>query len=349
MPFMVIYTHVGRQRRATSRPTPSTRPPSSSSASATRRASRRSASTGWRRSASPSVRTTRWSSGCPSGRRADAADRSVGQVRAAPRCRRRASGASTPPDAPSRGATRMPRRRPSAPSRPPPAADDGDGRRQRPSGPLRSLTRVAGHPSAWSSSAASASAHSPSDRGRRHAQRGEQQREQRTPERSRTHHGSSVLLDDLAHLHACRLPPRLESRPSGDHAVRRCYRRPPTASCAAPAPAGGRAGAGADAGSSLVVVVVLLGFAVLGASLVPVPYVTLRPGSTRPVTEQVLVEGAPSYPPDESIAYTTVSVGHDDAARGAGRVARRRRRRAAGGGGARWPHRKRRTAGTTRS
>ena len=52
-----------------------------------------------------------------------------------------------------------------------------------------------------------------------------------------------------------------------------------------------------------------LGIAVLGASLVPVPYVTLRPGSTRPVTEQVLVEGAQSYPPEESIAYTTVSIG----------------------------------------
>ncbi|MET0903697.1 MAG: S16 family serine protease [Acidimicrobiales bacterium] len=52
-----------------------------------------------------------------------------------------------------------------------------------------------------------------------------------------------------------------------------------------------------------------LGLAVLGASLVPVPYVTLRPGSTRPVTEQVRVEGTRSYPPDESIAYTTVSIG----------------------------------------
>ena len=49
--------------------------------------------------------------------------------------------------------------------------------------------------------------------------------------------------------------------------------------------------------------------AVIGAAVVPVPYVALRPGSVRPVTEQVLVEGAPSYPPGESIAYTTVSVG----------------------------------------
>jgi PDZ domain-containing protein len=48
---------------------------------------------------------------------------------------------------------------------------------------------------------------------------------------------------------------------------------------------------------------------VIGAALLPVPYVALRPGSTRPVTEQVLVEGTPSFPPEESIAYTTVSVG----------------------------------------
>jgi PDZ domain-containing protein len=58
-----------------------------------------------------------------------------------------------------------------------------------------------------------------------------------------------------------------------------------------------------------VVVLFLLGLSVLGASLVPVPYVTLRPGQARPVTDQVLVEGAPSYPPEESIAYTTVSIG----------------------------------------
>jgi PDZ domain-containing protein len=58
-----------------------------------------------------------------------------------------------------------------------------------------------------------------------------------------------------------------------------------------------------------VVVAGLLAFAALGASLVPVPYVAIRPGSTRPVSEQVLVEGAPSYPPKESIAYTTVSIG----------------------------------------
>lgn len=53
----------------------------------------------------------------------------------------------------------------------------------------------------------------------------------------------------------------------------------------------------------------LLCSVVAGAAVLPVPYVALRPGSTRPVTEQVLVEGVPSFPPEHSIAYTTVRVG----------------------------------------
>jgi PDZ domain-containing protein len=53
----------------------------------------------------------------------------------------------------------------------------------------------------------------------------------------------------------------------------------------------------------------LLTAIVVVAAVLPVPYIALRPGSARPVTEQVLVEGAPSYPPEESIAYTTVHVG----------------------------------------
>jgi PDZ domain-containing protein len=57
------------------------------------------------------------------------------------------------------------------------------------------------------------------------------------------------------------------------------------------------------------VAAVLLVSTVVGAAVLPVPYVALRPGSTRPVTEQVLVEGVPSYPPEESIAYTTVNIG----------------------------------------
>jgi Lon-like protease len=54
---------------------------------------------------------------------------------------------------------------------------------------------------------------------------------------------------------------------------------------------------------------VLLVGSVVGAALLPVPYVTLQPGSVRPVTKQVLVEGAPSYQPEASIAFTTVSIG----------------------------------------
>jgi len=54
---------------------------------------------------------------------------------------------------------------------------------------------------------------------------------------------------------------------------------------------------------------VLLTSTVVGSAVLPVPYVALRPGSARPVSDQVLVEGAPSYPPKESIAYTTVNVG----------------------------------------
>lgn len=46
-----------------------------------------------------------------------------------------------------------------------------------------------------------------------------------------------------------------------------------------------------------------------GAAIVEVPYVALRPGSVRPVTEHVVVDGAPSFAPAVSIAYTTVSVG----------------------------------------
>ena len=53
---------------------------------------------------------------------------------------------------------------------------------------------------------------------------------------------------------------------------------------------------------------VLLVSAVIGAALIPVPYVALRPGAVRPVSERVSVDGAPSYLPTESIAFTTVGV-----------------------------------------
>lgn len=53
----------------------------------------------------------------------------------------------------------------------------------------------------------------------------------------------------------------------------------------------------------------LLTSTIVGSAVLPVPYVALRPGSARPVTEQILVEGAASYRPESSIAYTTVNVG----------------------------------------
>lgn len=53
----------------------------------------------------------------------------------------------------------------------------------------------------------------------------------------------------------------------------------------------------------------LLVSATVGAAVVQIPYVALRPGSVRPVTEHVKVDGAPSFEPAESIAYTTVSLG----------------------------------------
>ena len=83
-------------------------------------------------------------------------------------------------------------------------------------------------------------------------------------------------------------------------------------------------------------------FAVLGASLVPVPYVDaaarLDPARS---PSRCSSRERPSYPPEQSIAYTTVERRPGHAARGAGRLARRRRRRPAGGGGPRRPLRRR--------
>lgn len=78
-------------------------------------------------------------------------------------------------------------------------------------------------------------------------------------------------------------------------------------------PAGlGGPGAGRRRGPSpwlaAVLAVALVG-SVVGAAFLPVPYVAMRPGKVRPVTEHVLIEGAASHPPEHSIAFTTVSVG----------------------------------------
>ena len=53
--------------------------------------------------------------------------------------------------------------------------------------------------------------------------------------------------------------------------------------------------------SGLLVALVVL------ALLVPVPYLSLEPGSARPVADLVHVAGADSYPPEGSVAFTTVS------------------------------------------
>ena len=52
----------------------------------------------------------------------------------------------------------------------------------------------------------------------------------------------------------------------------------------------------------------VLAGAVVAAATIKVPYVALRPGSARPVSEQVVVDGAESFPPAESVAFTTVNV-----------------------------------------
>lgn len=55
------------------------------------------------------------------------------------------------------------------------------------------------------------------------------------------------------------------------------------------------------AASGLVVVAII-------AATVSVPYVAVMPGSARPVARLVRVDGIPSYPPEQSVAFTTVSV-----------------------------------------
>ncbi|MDP1820849.1 MAG: S16 family serine protease [Acidimicrobiales bacterium] len=50
---------------------------------------------------------------------------------------------------------------------------------------------------------------------------------------------------------------------------------------------------------------------VLAAAAVPVPYISILPGDTTPVSGLISVSGAPSYPPDESVGFTTVSARRD--------------------------------------
>ena len=85
----------------------------------------------------------------------------------------------------------------------------------------------------------------------------------------------------------------------------------PLASRPAVAPPGGDGPVAGPRRHRVVALLIVLGLLALAAAAAvrSVPYVALQPGSTRPVTEQVLVEGVRSYPPEHSIAYTTVAVG----------------------------------------
>ena len=57
------------------------------------------------------------------------------------------------------------------------------------------------------------------------------------------------------------------------------------------------------------VALVLLVSTVVGAALVPTPYVAMRPGQVWPTSDHIEVHGAPSFPPTESVAFTTVKTG----------------------------------------
>jgi len=84
-----------------------------------------------------------------------------------------------------------------------------------------------------------------------------------------------------------------------------------TGSTTVPPPSGGEPGARPHRHRAQLAAAAaaLVASTVIGAAVLPVPYVALQPGSARPVTEQILIEGAPSYPPEQSIAYTTVNIG----------------------------------------
>jgi PDZ domain-containing protein len=54
----------------------------------------------------------------------------------------------------------------------------------------------------------------------------------------------------------------------------------------------------------ILAVLILIGFL---AAIVPIPYVSIKPGSATMVGGLVHVQGAPSYPPKSSVAFTTVT------------------------------------------
>src|SRR3546814_8825220 len=85
-------------------------------------------------------------------------------------------------------------------------------------------------------------------------------------------------------------------------------RRQSAPPAAPPAPPSATAPAGPRWWIAAVVAGLLVSF-VVGSAFLPVPYVAMRPGTARPVTQYVTVRGATSYPPEESIAYMTVNIG----------------------------------------
>jgi PDZ domain-containing protein len=76
-----------------------------------------------------------------------------------------------------------------------------------------------------------------------------------------------------------------------------------------PPPTGGRGRERRSRWWIAAIVAILLVAATIGAALVPVPYIALRPGSARPVADQITVRDAESFAPDEPVAFTTVRVG----------------------------------------
>ncbi|MGE3619894.1 MAG: PDZ domain-containing protein [Acidimicrobiia bacterium] len=57
------------------------------------------------------------------------------------------------------------------------------------------------------------------------------------------------------------------------------------------------------------IVAALFVLSLIGASLLPVPYYALRPGSAVPLDGLLAIEGVDEYPTDAPVAYTTVRVG----------------------------------------
>ena len=170
-----------------------------------------------------------------------------------------------------RAASRHRRGRGRAAGRPAAARPRGrDRRRQRPPGAVRPLTPAGRRliPARWSNSAASASADRPTTAAARRRPAPRARTRRPTAARSRSHHGRRSCVGDLGHLHQSTvlLPRDLSRGRLHDHAVRRCYRWPRPR----PRPRRTRLATGGRAARrrwiALVVALVLLVSAVIGAA-----------------------------------------------------------------------------------